>query len=165
MSQTEPSRAIRFVVFTGPSQSGKSTAAALLVSAFRKRGRTAMQASFEFPMKLYLASLLGRKLHGFQSHEQVPELLSKTPIQFINLELAHMRFNYGPGVLGKLLLARSRKWSRPPQYIVVSDGTSVLDCRALGRYFLVQVMRERIERVYPFCDFRSKYACAERRND
>jgi hypothetical protein len=101
-------------------------------------------------MKLYLASLLGRRLRDFQAHEQVPELLSKTPVQFINLELAHLRFNYGPGVLGKLLLARSSRWSHPSQYIVVSDGTSVLDCRALGRFFLVQIMRDKVERVYPF---------------
>jgi hypothetical protein len=109
-----------------------------------------MQASFEFPMKLYLASLFGRRLSSFRPGEPLFELLSKTPEQFMNLELAHMRFNYGPGVLGKLLLARSKHWSHPPQYVVVSDGTSVLDCRALGRYFLVQVMRDKVERVYPF---------------
>ena len=146
MSLTQ-TRRIRYVVFTGPSKSGKTTAAGLLVSAFRQLGRTAMQASFELPMKQYLSGLLARRP---KEDEVIGELLNKTRRDFLNLEAMHMRFHYGPGVLGKLLLARSKRWLHAPQYVIVDDGTSVLDCRELGRYFIVQVMRDRVERVYPF---------------
>jgi energy-coupling factor transporter ATP-binding protein EcfA2 len=147
---TQTLRPIRYVIFTGPSKSGKSTAAALLVSVFRDRSRSAMHSSFEAPMKRYLATLFGRKSFTFKMDEQLSELLSKTPRDFLNLEAMHMRFHFGPGVMGKLLLARVKLWTHAPRYIVVDDGASVLDCRALGRYFLVQIVRDRVERVYPF---------------
>lgn len=79
--------------------------------------------------------------------EPLPTLLSKTPRDFLRLEAAHMRFNYGPGVMGTLLRKRVGNTS---DYVVVDDGVSVLDCRALGDYFLVQITRKRLERVYPF---------------
>jgi len=82
--------------------------------------------------------------------EPISVLLSKTPREFINREAAHMRFSYGPGVLGKLLAARSRRWQKQPMYVIIDDGTSGLDCRELGGYFLVHVNRDRVERVYPF---------------
>jgi len=143
-------RPIRYVVFTGPSRSGKSTAAALLVSIFRGRNCPAMHSSFESPMKRYLATLYGRKSFTFKMDEPLSELLLKTPRDFLNLEAMHLRFHYGPGVMGKLLVARANQWTRPPKYIVVDDGASVLDCRELGRYFLVQIIRGGMERVYPF---------------
>jgi hypothetical protein len=37
-----------------------------------------------------------------------------------------------------------------PKYIVVDDGTNVLDCRVLGNYRLIQITRDSVERVYPF---------------
>lgn len=79
--------------------------------------------------------------------EPLSELLSKTPRDFLRLEAAHMRFNYGPGVMGTMLKARVRS---DRKYIVIDDGVSILDCRALGRYFLVQVTRNGRERVHPF---------------
>ena len=143
-------RVIRYVIFTGPSQSGKSLTASLLVSEFRSRGLTAMRDSFEMPMKHYLGMLLSRKSASIPMDEPISALLSKTPRDFINREAMHMRFSYGPGVLGKLLAARAHRWARSPQFIVVDDGTSILDCRELGGFFLVHVNRDRVERVYPF---------------
>jgi hypothetical protein len=137
----------QFVVFTGPSHSGKSAAASILVSALRQRSRSAMHCSFELPMRQYLFSLIGRK---YEMDEPLPELLSKTPRDFLRLEAAHLRFNYGPSALGKMLLARVSRWMMAPMYVVVDDGVSVLDCRALGNYVLVQIVRDKVDRVYPF---------------
>ena len=141
---------LRYVIFTGPSQAGKSTLASLLSSEFRSRGLTAMNDSFEMPMKHYLAMLFGQKLSLLPMEKPISELLSRTPRDFLNREAAHMRFSYGPGVLGKLLATRAKRWQRQPRYIIIDDGTSILDCRELGRYFLVHVNRDRVERVYPF---------------
>ena len=145
MSQTQ-----RYVIFTGPSQSGKTLAAQLLVTAFRTKGLLAMHHSFTYPMKHYLGTLLGRKVSGIRLEESISELLWKTPRDFLRLEAAHLRFNYGPNVVGRLLQARAKQMAIDPKYIVVDDGTSILDCRTLGDYRLIQITRDNIDRVYPF---------------
>lgn len=147
MSQTG---AQRYVIFTGPSQSGKTLAASLLVAALRGMGLLAMQHSFTSPIRQYLGTLLGRKASTIKLEESMGELLWKTPRDFLRLEAAHLRFNYGPNVMGKLLQTRARENIINPKYIVVDDGTNVLDCRVLGDYRLVQITRDRVERVYPF---------------
>lgn len=82
--------------------------------------------------------------------EPLSALLSKTCKDFLRLEAAHMRFNYGPNVMGNMLKERTKHWRHDPLFVVVDDGVSVLDCRALGDYFLIQIVRDRQERVYPF---------------
>jgi len=140
----------KYLVFTGPSQSGKTVAAGLLVSVLRERGYTAMRDSFEQPIKRYLATLFARELLSIPMDTVIYELLYKTPRMFIQLQSQHMRFAYGPGVLGRLLVVRSKRWKSQPDYIVVDDGTSVNDLRELGNYVLIRMDRDRIERVYPF---------------
>ncbi len=68
----------------------------------------------------------------------------------MNREAAHMRFSYGPSVMGRLLVRRAGRWRSDPAYIVVDDGSSINDVRVLGDYFLVRIERSRAERVYPF---------------
>lgn len=143
MSQT-------YVIFTGPSQSGKTLAASLLVAALRSMGLLAMQHSFTSPMRQYLGALLGRKASAVRLEESMGELLWKTPRDFLRLEAAHLRFNYGPNVMGKMLQTRAKENVINPKYIVVDDGTNVLDCRVLGNYKLIQITRDSVERVYPF---------------
>lgn len=147
MSQTTQTR---YVILTGPSYSGKTTAAAMLVTMLRSRDWNAVHESFDAPIRHYMASLLGRKPDDLDMDEPLPELLTKTPRDFLRLESAHLRFNYGPVAVGKLLLARVKRRLRVPEYVVVDDGASVLDCRVLGKYYLVQVVRSKVERVYPF---------------
>lgn len=143
MSQT-------YVIFTGPSQSGKTLAASLLVAALRSMGLLAMHHSFTSPMRQYLGALLGRKASAIRLEESMGELLWKTPRDFLRLEAAHLRFNYGPNVMGKMLQTRAKENVINPKYIVVDDGTNVLDCRVLGNYRLIQITRDSVERVYPF---------------
>jgi hypothetical protein len=68
----------------------------------------------------------------------------------LEAEAAHLRFNYGPNVMGKMLQTRAKENVINPKYIVVDDGTNVLDCRVLGNYRLIQITRDSVERVYPF---------------
>lgn len=82
--------------------------------------------------------------------EPLSVLLSKTCKDFLRLEAAHLRFNYGPNVMGSMLKERTKHWRHNPVYVVVDDGVSMLDCRALGDYFLIQIVRDAQERVYPF---------------
>ncbi len=68
----------------------------------------------------------------------------------MNREAAHMRFSYGPNVMGRLLVRRTSRWKSDPRYIIVDDGSSINDVRILDNYFLIRVERSRAERVYPF---------------
>jgi hypothetical protein len=52
--------------------------------------------------------------------------------------------------MGSMLKERTKHWRHNPVYVVVDDGVSMLDCRALGDYFLIQIVRDAQERVYPF---------------
>jgi hypothetical protein len=113
-------------------------------------GLLAMQHSFTSPMRQYLGALLGRKASAVRLEESMGELLWKTPRDFLRLEAAHLRFNYGPNVMGKMLQTRAKENVINPKYIVVDDGTNVLDCRVLGNYRLIQITRDSVERVYPF---------------
>ena len=143
MSQT-------YVIFTGPSQSGKTLAASMLVAAFRGKGLLAMHHSFMLPIKQYLGTLLGQKAGTIRDEESMSELLWKTPRDFMRLEAAHLRFNYGPNIMGKMLRARAKERTISAKYIVVDDGVNILDCRVLGDYKLIQITRDNVERVYPF---------------
>jgi hypothetical protein len=140
----------RYIVFTGPSLSGKTTSATLLVSLIREHGYTTVLESFEYPMKQYLDTLFAQKISIRPMDEPIYELLYKTPRTFIQLQSQHMRFAYGPGVLGRLLASRIKRYTQPPEYVIVDDGTNITDLRELGQYVLVRMDRDRIERVYPF---------------
>ncbi len=141
---------IRYVIFTGASLSGKSTAASFLRLTLAGRGLKVSRDSFEMPMRHYLCMLLGLKSNSVEMDAPISLLLSKTARDFVLREAAHMRFSYGPGVLGKLLDARSRSNRGDNQFVIVDDGSSITDIQGLESYFLVRIERSKVERVYPF---------------
>lgn len=142
--------AIHYIVFTGPSLSGKTTAAAYLFTALASHKYTIFRDSFEAPLRNYLALLLARKLTQMPWDTPIQQLLNRTPRDFALREQQHMRMSYGPDVLGRLLLTRSQKWLPHPRFIIVDDGTSIQDIRALPSVSLVRINRSNVERVYPF---------------
>lgn len=110
---------------------------------------TVFRDSFEAPMRHYLTMLFGRKITQMPIDEQLPGM-DKTPRDFMLREQQHMRFSYGPGILGRLLHVRSQRWKPTPRFIIVDDGTSLNDVRELGKYILIRINRDNMERVYPF---------------
>lgn len=140
---------IQFVVFTGPALSGKTTAAQRMSQRLNKLEILTYRDSFEAPMRCYLNMLMAAKSETMPPDTVVPGL-GKTPRDFMLREQQHMRFTYGPSILGRLLMHRSLQWKKRPQYIVVDDGTSYSDVAYLGSYVVIRMSRESVERVYPF---------------
>lgn len=138
----------RFIVFTGPSQSGKTTAANIMAEYMRLL-TTVRRDSFEMPTKHYLTQLLSRKFKAMPIDEVIPSL-GKAPRDFIRMTHQHMRFSFGPDVLGRLLRDRAMQFKERYEHIIVDDGTSLSDVKALGEYTLIRIDRENSERIYPF---------------
>lgn len=151
----------RFIVFTGPSLSGKTTASQFMAIYMQSTGLVVYRDSFEAPMKQYLASLMAKKI-SLMPPDDIVSPLGKTPRDFMLREQQHMRFTYGPGILGQLLEKRAAQWKSNPQYIIVDDGTSINDVRALGDYLLVRIDRDTVERVYPFTIPAPKYVISNK---
>lgn len=147
-STANESNGIHYIVFTGPSLSGKTAAAMFLASALHKY--KVIRDSFEAPLRTYLTLLFARKGTSFPWDEPLAALLGKTPRDFALREQQHMRFAYGPDVLGRLLRIRAEQSSVHPRFVIADDGTSIQDIRALQNVSLIRVNRERIERIYPF---------------
>lgn len=133
------------IVFTGPGQSGKTTAANMMAKSLRSHGKTVHQDSFGGPVLDYLM-LLGAVRSRTDIDKPIPLIRNSTTRMFIMREMQHMRFSYGPSILGDLLKVRCGM----PHFIIIDDCSSILDARALGNYTLITVERSPVERVFPF---------------
>lgn len=133
------------IVFTGPGQSGKTTAANIMAKLIRGHRKMVTLDSFGQPILGYLAEL-GVVLPELNIDNPMPQFRDTTARMFMMREMQHMRFSYGPSILGDLLKMRCGR----PHFIIVDDCSSILDARALGNYTLITVERSPVERVYPF---------------
>lgn len=137
----------KFLVFTGPHGSGKSTAAAALGNALTTLRHKVRYDSFSFPVVAYTEYLFADPLPD-RSTDPIELLGGKSLRDFIQREQQHMRFNYGPRILGQLLKARVEQVK--PDYCIVDDGNNVNDVNGLGTYTLIDVARKSIESAFPF---------------
>lgn len=138
----------KYLVFTGPHGSGKTTAATSLASALETLKRTVRYESFSLPIRVYVGHLLEGNEFDLEPTDPIELLGGKTLRDFILREQQHMRFNYGPRVLGSLMKARVEQ--DKPDYCIVDDGTNINDINGLGSYTLIDVTRKGVETAFPF---------------
>jgi hypothetical protein len=139
----------KYIALTGPHNSGKTTAATALGNALMALGYSVKHDSFSFPVLAYAENLLDYPALDLEMTDPIEALSNKSLREFIQREQQHMRFNYGPRVLGVLLRARI-EGHKPPMYCVVDDGVNANDVLGLGQYVLVDVARKSVESAYPF---------------
>ncbi len=136
---------IRFVVFNGPPESGKSTAAPYLVTHLRNKGLTVIQDSFANPMKHFIATTLSQQYYQIKKDEPSAVLRGDTVREFlIGLSEDYIKRRYGDDFFGRTLYHRALRHVPPPDFVVVDDSGFSGEFDALGESrarFLVRVSR------------------------
>lgn len=142
---------MNFVVFNGPSYSGKTTSANALVRILKSMANPlnnnaliVEKDSFAAPMKRYLTVALNMPLEDMQKDTPMAILSGYSPREFLIKESEdHMKPTYGQDIFGRLLLYRALRYTPAPNVIVVDDGGIEAEFNCLGEYkpFLVRMNR------------------------
>src|SRR3990167_1573504 len=135
---------VNFVVFNGPPESGKTTAANWLCTMLANKQLIVQKDSFAAPMKRYLTVALNMSYEDIKKDIPMAVLSGNTPRQFLISESEdHMKPKYGPDIFGRLLHYRALPYQPLPNVIVVDDSGFVEELQSLGEYepILVRIRR------------------------
>jgi len=157
---------MRFVIFNGPPNTGKSVSARDMAVRLRMKKApieltvSRMQIdqfpalvvttdSFAAPMKNYIAFALGEKYQEMQKDLPRAELAGFSVREFLIAESEdHMKPKYGRDIFGRLLYHRAMRYTPKPDWVIVDDGGFVEEVECLGEFQPIIVRMSR-----PGCSF------------
>lgn len=135
----------RYVVFNGPPEAGKSTAAHMLIEFLRNKQLRVIPDSFATPMKHFVATMMAQQYHVMKKDAPVAELGGISVRRFlIHLSEEYMKPVYGTDIFGRMLYYRSLRAAPPPDFVVIDDSGFYPEFDALGEpnnRYLVRVTR------------------------
>lgn len=137
---------IKWIVFNGLPECGKSTAARWLCKAleelFRRKGvfKLCHLDSFAAPMKHFLATALSEPYADMNKTKARAELNGYSVREF-NIDLAqnYIKQRYGDDAFARWLVYRQLRYIPAPDYVIIDDGGFDVERNALTDPFIVRI--------------------------
>jgi len=137
---------IKYVILNGPPNSGKSTVARWLTRqlSISDDFQTAIQDEPAGPVKHFVATLLGERYSEMNKDKPRAELGGRSVRQFvINLSEDHIKAEYGPDFLGRMLVYRSlRRLNPKPDYVILESSQDGAEIDAIPDRYIVRMDRD-----------------------
>jgi hypothetical protein len=140
---------IKWIVFKGPSQSGRSTAAHWLaksIKAVYPRGcgvPDIIVDSLDAPMKHFVATAFGEKFRDMDLLRMCPELSGYSIVSWIEALRDVSEKHFGDDIFARLLMHRNlRMKASMPDYVIVDDGRVGRDSEVSMKPRIVCIQRD-----------------------
>ncbi len=141
---------IKWIVFNGPPQSGKSSAANWLAKAikgiyqrdYRRPSPIVVVDSIDAPMKHFVATAFGEKFRDMNLTTMRAELMGYSVRSWIEGLRSVSEKDFGDDVFARLLVHRNLRGMPLPDYVVVDDGRAEQEGEIFTKPRIVCVRRE-----------------------